>query len=71
MIENLNTIKKVAYASSIGILLVVSTFIGLGMGYFLDSWFGTSPWFTIGGLLLGIIAGFYNGYEMVMKIIKE
>jgi len=71
MSKNLNTIKNLTYASSIGIVLVVSTFIGLGLGYFLDSYFRTTPWFTIGGLLLGIIAGFYNGYEMVMKIIKE
>lgn len=71
MIENFNTIKKVAYASSIGIVLVTSTFIGLGMGYFLDLRLGTRPWLMIGGLLLGIIAGFYNGYEMVRKIIKE
>jgi len=71
MSENFNTLKKVAYASSIGIVLVTSTFIGLGIGYFLDWQFGTTPWFTIGGLLLGIIAGFYNSYEMVMKIIKE
>ncbi|MEW6607849.1 MAG: AtpZ/AtpI family protein [bacterium] len=71
MVKNLETIKKVAYASSIGIVLVTSTFIGLGIGYFLDSRFGTTPWLTIGGLLLGIIAGFYNGYEMIMKIMKE
>lgn len=71
MIKNFGTIKKIAYASSIGMVLVVSTFIGLGIGYLLDSWFRTAPWFTIGGLLLGIIAGLYNGYEMVMKIIKD
>ncbi|MFH1563795.1 MAG: AtpZ/AtpI family protein [Nitrospirota bacterium] len=63
--------KKIAYASSIGLVLVISTFIGLGIGYFLDTRFGTTPWFIIGGLLFGIIAGFYNCYEMVMKIIKE
>lgn len=71
MVKNFETMKKIAYASSIGMVLVVSTFIGLGMGYFLDSRLGTTPWFTIGGLLLGIIAGCYNGYEMVMKIIKD
>jgi F0F1-type ATP synthase assembly protein I len=36
--------------------------IGLfgGIGYALDSWRGTSPWFLIAGLLLGIIVGFFE-----------
>lgn len=71
MIENFKTLKRVAYASSIGIVLVSATFIGLGIGYFLDSRFETTPCFTLLGLLLGIISGCYNGYEMVKKIIKE
>ncbi|MDI6735162.1 MAG: AtpZ/AtpI family protein [bacterium] len=71
VVENFNTIKKIAYASSIGLVLVISTFIGLGIGYFLDTRFGTTPWITIGGLLFGIIAGFYNGYEMIRKIIRD
>lgn len=71
VVKNFKTIKKVAYASSVGIVLVVSTFIGLGIGYFLDTWLKTTPSFTIGGLLFGIIAGFYNCYEMIRKIIKD
>jgi ATP synthase protein I len=71
MVKNFETIKKIAYASSVGIVLVVCTFIGLGIGYFLDLWLKTTPWFTISGLLLGIIAGFYNAYEMIRKIIKD
>jgi F0F1-type ATP synthase assembly protein I len=31
-----------------------------GIGYALDSWRGTSPWFLVGGLFLGIIVGFYE-----------
>jgi len=31
-----------------------------GIGYALDSWRGTSPWFLVGGLFLGIIVGFYG-----------
>jgi ATP synthase protein I len=71
MIKNFETIKKIAYASSVGIVLVVCTFIGLGIGYFLDAWLKTTPSLTIAGLLFGIIAGFYNAYEMIKRIIKE
>jgi F0F1-type ATP synthase assembly protein I len=31
-----------------------------GVGYAIDRWQGTAPWFAVGGLLLGIIVGFYE-----------
>jgi F0F1-type ATP synthase assembly protein I len=36
--------------------------IGLlgGIGYALDYWRGTSPWFLVGGLVLGIVVGMYE-----------
>ena len=34
-------------------------FLG-GGGYALDYWRGTSPWFLLAGLLLGIVVGFYE-----------
>ena len=29
-----------------------------GIGYAIDRWRGTSPWFLLGGLLLGMSSGF-------------
>jgi F0F1-type ATP synthase assembly protein I len=31
-----------------------------GLGYGIDRWRGTAPWFLVGGLLLGIVVGFYG-----------
>jgi F0F1-type ATP synthase assembly protein I len=31
-----------------------------GIGYAIDQWQGTSPWFLLGGLILGMIVGFYE-----------
>ena len=31
-----------------------------GIGYWLDGWLGTSPWLLFGGLLLGLVVGFYE-----------
>ena len=31
-----------------------------GIGYAIDRWRGTTPWFLLGGLFLGLIVGFYE-----------
>jgi F0F1-type ATP synthase assembly protein I len=30
------------------------------IGYGIDKWRGTSPWFLVGGLVLGIVVGMYE-----------
>ena len=31
-----------------------------GLGYALDQWRGTAPWFLFGGLMFGLVVGFYQ-----------
>ena len=31
-----------------------------GIGYAIDYWRGTTPWFLLGGLLLGIVVGMWE-----------
>ena len=54
-------------ASSIGLALVFSIFIGAFVGYLLDNYFETGYLFKIIGLIVGIIAGFRNVYVMGKK----
>lgn len=57
----IRAIKEMAYFSSIGLSVALSIFIGLGIGVYLDrNVLHTTPWFTLIGLGLGIIAGFRN-----------
>jgi hypothetical protein len=38
-------------------LTVAVILVGFGaLGYLVDRWLGTNPWFTLGGLVLGIAA---------------
>lgn len=60
-------LKQIIDASSVGIHLVISTFVGLAMGYGLDKLFGTSPYLTIIFLILGIIAGFRELIRVAKK----
>jgi ATP synthase protein I len=54
-------------ASTIGMVLVFSIFIGGFFGYLLDNYLGTNYFFKIVGLILGIIAGFRQVYVMGKK----
>lgn len=69
--------KQLIDASMVGIQLVVSTVVGLAIGYGLDSamdkWFDlqTRPWLTIIFLILGIIAGFRELYRMATRSSDE
>jgi F0F1-type ATP synthase assembly protein I len=38
-----------------------------GIGYAVDHWRGTSPWFLLGGLLLGIVVGMYELAKTVFR----
>ena len=53
-------VRKSGPAASASYTLVGAILLLGGIGYALDNWRGTSPWFLLGGLLLGLIVGFYT-----------
>jgi len=59
--------KQLFEASTVGIQLVLSTFVGFAIGYFLDKAFKTSPWLTVIFLLLGIVSGFVELLKVARK----
>ncbi len=59
--------KQSLQAWSVGLNFVLSTFVGLGIGYWLDGLFKTSPWLTIIFLILGIVAGFKELFSLAKK----
>lgn len=61
--------RLLGVASTVGINLVISTFVGFAIGYFvLDRLFNTFPWFTMIFLITGIAAGFKYLFKVVQKI---
>ncbi|MEW6676050.1 MAG: AtpZ/AtpI family protein [Nitrospirota bacterium] len=69
--------RQLLHASTVGLNLVISTFVGLAIGYGLDyameKWFGlhTKPWLTIIFLILGIVSGFRDLFKMATKTENE
>jgi ATP synthase protein I len=56
--------RQLGVLSAVGLMLVVSTLLGFGGGYYLDRWLGTAPWLQLAGLLLGAAAGFVNLFRV-------
>jgi len=49
----------------------VTTMGGLGLGWLLDRKLDSSPWFTLGGFLLGLGAGFSILYQTVKAMERK
>jgi ATP synthase protein I len=60
-----------AYASSIGISMVIAIFGSLFLGVWLDRRWGTDPYLTLLFLLLGIVAGFRNIFFLIKRSFKD
>ena len=50
-------------ALRIGTEMVAALIVGVGIGYFLDNWLGTKPWFLVVFFFLGAGAGVLNVYR--------
>lgn len=58
--ENEGRSSAIGKAFRLSTELVVGLVVGVAMGWFLDEWLGTSPWFLIIFFFLGMAAGVLN-----------
>ncbi len=64
-------VKSLISYSSLGLEMGLCVAIGIGIGYFLDRFFHTSPYLTIIFMIFGIIAAMKTIYQLLKKIEKE
>ena len=64
-------IKALAFLSAIGIAMALSIVIGAFIGYYLDKYLGTRPWFSYIFLGIGIAAAFRSLYVLYRRGKKE
>jgi len=50
-----------------GYTLIGAIALGGVIGYLLDRWMNTTPWFLVGGLMFGIIVGFVELARVVWR----
>lgn len=60
--------RALGLAFRIGVELVAALIVGIGIGWLLDSWLGTTPWLFILFFMLGAGAGVMNVWRTVDKI---
>lgn len=60
-------VERAGPAAGASYTLVGAILLLGGIGYAADYWRGTSPWFLLGGLLLGLVVGFYELARTVWK----
>lgn len=60
--------QGLSIALRMGTEMVVATFVGAIMGYFLDQFLGTKPWCLVAGLLFGGAAGCLSIYRAAQEI---
>lgn len=54
-------------ASNIGLTMVATVAVGLFLGRWVDHYLETSPWFTVSGIVLGMLAGLWSTYKKIVK----
>ena len=66
--EKEETVRKSGIAYAAAFTLFMSVAVMTGLGWMLDRWLGTAPWFLVVGLVLGAIAGFYQFVRQTSKL---
>jgi len=54
------SVSRSASALGASYTLVGAVLVLGAIGYGVDHWRGTSPWFLLSGLILGVVVGFYE-----------
>ena len=60
-------VTRAAPAMAAAYGLVGAIFLFAAIGYAVDKWRGTSPWFLVAGLVLGVVVGFYELIKATYK----
>jgi len=59
--------ERAGPAASASYTLIGAILLLGGLGYAIDAWRGTAPWFLVGGLLFGVVVGMWELAKTVWR----
>ncbi len=71
MEEKGRTVRNSGLAYGAGVSLVGSVVVMLGVGWAVDSYFDSSPFGVVGGILIGAVVGFYQFFHITARILRD
>lgn len=63
--------RGLSLLTEVGLMIVVSGAIGFGAGYLIDSFFEFELLFKLSGLIIGLAAGFYSVYKLILSTFDD
>jgi len=69
--EGRRQLQLAARFATAGLELAIAIVVGYFGGRFLDDWLGSAPYLTYFGLVLGIVAGFRNLFQLAQTAQKN
>jgi ATP synthase protein I len=69
--ENNKPYKQLLRYSSLGLEMGLSVAIGVGIGYLLDSYLDTKPWFLLIFFFVGVAAAFRSLFSLLKKFDQD
>ena len=65
------TLRTIGALSAVGFAFVLAVVMGAALGYAVDRWLGTSPWFFLVGFAVGVIAGARSVFRTVASVSRR
>ena len=63
--------RGLSLLTEVGLIIVISAGIGFGMGYLIDNFLNFNLFFKLVGLFIGLAAGFYSVYKLLISTFDD
>ncbi len=63
--------RGLSLLTEVGLIIVISAGIGFGLGYLIDNLFNFNLFFKLTGLFIGLGAGFYSVYKLLISTFDD
>ena len=63
--------RGLSLLTEVGLMIVSAAGIGFGLGYLIDNFFNFNLFFKLSCLIIGLAAGFYSVYKLLMSTFDD